>query len=51
MTEVFALNIGQEPQYGLAMAFAFITSLPVIIIFAFVQKYYIAGLTTGAVKG
>lgn len=51
MTEIFALNIGQEPQYGEAMAFAFITSLPVIIIFAFVQKYYIAGLTAGAVKG
>ena len=51
MTEVFALNIGQEPQYGQAMAFAFITSLSVIVIFAFVQKYYIAGLSAGAVKG
>ena len=51
MTEVFALSIGQEPQYGQAMAFAFITSLPVIIVFAFVQRYYIAGLSAGAVKG
>ena len=51
MTEVFALSVGQEPQYGQAMAFAAITTIPIIFIFSFVQKYYIAGLSAGAVKG
>ena len=51
MTEVFALSVGQEPQYGQAMALAFITTIPVIFIFSFLQKYYIAGLSAGAVKG
>ena len=51
MTEVFALSIGQEPQYGQAMAFATLTTIPIIFIFSFVQKYYIAGLSAGAVKG
>ena len=51
MTEVFALSVGQEPQYGQAMAFATLTTIPIIIIFSFVQKYYIAGLSAGAVKG
>ena len=51
MTEVFALSVGQEPQYGQAMAFATLTTIPIIIIFSFVQKYYVAGLSAGAVKG
>ena len=51
MTEVFALSVGQEPQYGQAMAFATLTTIPIIFIFSFVQKYYIAGLSAGAVKG
>ena len=51
MTEVFALSVGQEPQYGQAMAFATLTTIPIIVIFSFVQKYYIAGLSAGAVKG
>ena len=33
------------------MAFAMTTSLPVMILFAIVQKWFIAGLTAGAVKG
>ena len=51
MTEVFALSVGQEPQYGQAMAFATLTTIPIIFVFSFVQKYYIAGLSAGAVKG
>ncbi|MDA1181816.1 MAG: ABC transporter permease subunit, partial [Proteobacteria bacterium] len=51
MTQVFALSVGQEPQYGQAMAFATLTTIPIIFIFSFVQKYYIAGLSAGAVKG
>ena len=33
------------------MAFAFVGSLPIVVLFVFLQKYMIAGLTAGAVKG
>jgi ABC-type maltose transport system permease subunit len=33
------------------MAFALVASLPVIVMFLLVQKWFIAGLTAGAVKG
>lgn len=42
-------------QYGIAwnylMAFGVVTILPVVLIFMFMQKYIISGLTNGAVKG
>jgi len=42
-------------QYGTKwsylMAFAVVTIIPVVIIFVFMQKYIISGLTSGAVKG
>lgn len=38
-------------NYGGMMAFAFIGSLPIVVLFVFLQKYMIAGLTAGAVKG
>lgn len=38
-------------NYGGMMAFAVIGSLPIVLLFIFLQKYMIAGLTAGAVKG
>ena len=38
-------------DYGGMMAFAFAGSLPILILFAFFQKYMVMGLTAGAVKG
>lgn len=38
-------------SWSYMMAFAMTTSLPVMILFAIVQKWFIAGLTAGAVKG
>ena len=38
-------------NYGGMMAFAVVGSLPIVIMFIFLQKYMIAGLTAGAVKG
>ena len=42
-------------QYGIqwnrVMAFGFVTVLPVVLIFIFMQKYIVSGLTSGAVKG
>ena len=38
-------------DYGSLMAFSLAGSLPIIILFAFFQKFLISGLTAGAVKG
>lgn len=42
-------------QYGIAwnylMAFGVVTIIPVVLIFIFMQKYIISGLTSGAIKG
>ena len=42
-------------QYGTRWsyltAFAIVTIIPVTLIFIFMQKYIIAGMTNGAVKG
>ena len=43
--------VGQyQTDWGSLMAVAFIASLPIIIIFIFLQKYIVSGLTSGAVK-
>lgn len=38
-------------EYGLAFAGIIVASLPVILLFVFLQKYFIKGLAAGAVKG
>ena len=38
-------------DYGALMAFSLCGSLPVVLIFIFLQKYMISGMTAGAVKG
>jgi ABC-type glycerol-3-phosphate transport system permease component len=38
-------------SWSYMMAFVVIASMPVIIMFGFVQKWFISGLTAGAVKG
>lgn len=38
-------------DYGALMAFSLCGSLPVVMVFIFLQKYMISGLTAGAVKG
>jgi multiple sugar transport system permease protein len=40
-----------DTQWNLLMAGAVISTLPVIILFIFLQKYLISGLTAGGVKG
>ena len=40
-----------QTQYGLLMAGTLLSILPVILLFFLVQKDFISGLTTGAVKG
>lgn len=38
-------------DWGIIMALGTITTVPVIILFALVQKYFVEGMTAGAVKG
>ncbi len=38
-------------EWSRAMAFGFLTAMPVLLIFIFMQKFIVQGLTSGAVKG
>ena len=38
-------------DWGIIMALGTITTIPVVILFALVQKYFVEGMTAGAVKG
>jgi multiple sugar transport system permease protein len=40
-----------QQDWGAAMAASFLASAPVVLLFAFLQRYFIQGLTAGAVKG
>ncbi|MBM7564737.1 carbohydrate ABC transporter permease [Paenibacillus sacheonensis] len=56
MVTVVLNSIGQKSgvnvtQYGLRMAGYIMSSLPLLILFSFGMKYYISGVTSGAVKG
>jgi multiple sugar transport system permease protein len=42
---------GQWTDYGLLMAGATLAALPTIIIFLIFQKYFLQGITVGAIKG
>ena len=42
---------GFSQQWGYFAAGSVIVSIPVVVLFLFVQKYLVSGLTAGAVKG
>lgn len=46
-----ALVGGYQPQYGLLMAGSVLVILPIVILFLKMQQHFIAGLTSGSVKG
>ena len=47
-----AAFVGQkDPQFDLLMAGGMISVIPILIVFLFMQKQFVAGLTLGAVKG
>jgi multiple sugar transport system permease protein len=41
----------RQIDYGVIMAGALMTSLPIIVLFIALQRFFIQGLTMGAVKG
>jgi multiple sugar transport system permease protein len=43
--------VSETVDYGMVMAGAFLTALPIIIVFLFMQRQFISGLTLGSVKG
>ena len=55
---LYTLSIGiqqimsaNDPRWTLIMAIGVLMTLPVLIIFFFMQKYFISGISMGAVKG
>lgn len=45
------VNLTDIPTEGLKMATAVMATGPVVLVYPFVQKYFIGGITVGAVKG
>lgn len=45
------INLGDIPQESVKMANAVLATGPIILLYPFVQKYFISGITVGAVKG
>jgi multiple sugar transport system permease protein len=45
------LMVGDVIFWGPLMAGAVLTAFPVILLFIFLQKYFVSGLTAGGVKG
>lgn len=45
------VNLTDIPQEGVKMANAVLATGPIILLYPFVQRYFISGITVGAVKG
>jgi len=50
LTSAAALRASM-PEEGVTMAIAFVVAVPIACVYPFFQKYFISGLTVGAVKG
>ncbi len=45
------IDAGMVPTQSVKMATAVLTTGPIILLYPFVQKYFVSGLTVGSVKG
>ena len=43
--------VADVPSNSLKMAMAVVATGPILIVYPFVQKYFVAGITIGSVKG
>ena len=48
---ISTLQVGDVFPWGVLMAAVVLTSLPIAVLFFLLQRYFVAGLTAGAVKG
>ena len=46
-----SMNLASLPTLGIRMATAAVTIGPIIMVYPFVQRYFVKGLTLGAIKG
>ena len=46
-----AVTVADLPSNTLKMATAVVATGPIVFLYPFVQKYFISGITVGAVKG
>lgn len=47
----FIGDMENSTQWNMLFAACFLSAIPIIIIYAFLQRYFVSGLATGAVKG
>jgi raffinose/stachyose/melibiose transport system permease protein len=47
----FIGDMENSTQWNMLFAACFLSAIPIIMVYAFLQRYFVAGLATGAVKG
>ncbi|HEY5584118.1 MAG TPA: carbohydrate ABC transporter permease [Ruminiclostridium sp.] len=51
ISSLSGIHVGEMPKENIKMAMAVIATGPIILLYPFLQKYFVKGLTIGAVKG
>jgi len=48
---IYLLNAEPRIPYGIVMAASLLATLPLVVAFLLFQRYFISGITAGAIKG
>ena len=51
MTQASSIPMDELPSQTMKLAMAVVSTGPVLIFYPFVQRYFVSGITIGAVKG